>query len=234
MKKLTLTLLPLLIAGAIYFTSCKKSNEDLAENNSAITMQLEEPQGRIIVLNQLQSYLDGVLTNNSIISQLIDLENIAYSYVNPDEDSTKIFYFTTESNFKNHIAGSYFESKILNSIHKMDSLQNTGDPNDTTEYLNYLNHKNNNLQTNRRFHSGGQRAHRDGLFQGQTAYYYGWRSSLGSLNQQVSSIQHYGPGVTTWCQKKNYGGKKDVYASLGYIGVDISGSSSNDKYQSVF
>lgn len=39
MKKLTLTLLSLLVVGAIYFTSCKKTNEGLVEKNNDITNQ---------------------------------------------------------------------------------------------------------------------------------------------------------------------------------------------------
>lgn len=234
MRELTLTLLSLLVVGAIYFTSCKKTNEGLVEKNSSDKMQIEEPQGRIIVLSELEPYLDGQLTNNTIISQLINSEALEYSYVNPDENSSKIFYFTTESNFTDFIAGSYFENEIIYSIQKMDSLQNSGDQDDTTEYTNYFRYKNSDLAYNRRFHVGGQSAHKDGLFQGQSAYYYGWRRSLGSLNKQISSIQHYGPGVTTWCFKKNYGGAKGVFASLAYIAVDLTGSSHNDQYQSVF
>lgn len=37
MKKLTLTLLSLLVVGAIYFTSCKKTNEELVKDNATMT-----------------------------------------------------------------------------------------------------------------------------------------------------------------------------------------------------
>jgi len=226
--------LSLLVVGAIYFTSCKKTNEGLVEENAVDKMQLQVPQGRMIVLSQLVPYLDGQLTNHTVISQLHDSEAIEYSYVNPDEDSTKIFYFTSESNFKDFIAGSYFESEILNSIRQMDSLQNTGDPNDTTEYTNYLKHKNNEFTVNRRFHVGGKVGHMDYLFDGQTAYYYGPRRNLGSLNKKISSVQNYGPGISAWCWGINWGRPRTIYASTILIRASLMGHPSDDQYQSHF
>lgn len=188
--------------------SSYKSDKEKFQEDEFQTSESEDP----LIFADLVHFLDGDSSSLTQITQLGEV-NLEYSYFNEEENPNNLYYFTTLSQFENFLTGKSIESEVLAMIQKADSLSNTGDENDTTEYFGFVLNpeENENIRNrDRRLPSLGAVGWDWGNCGGSSTYCNGWRRNLGSMDQKISAVTYIGFGLTNWFHGKNFTGHSRI------------------------
>lgn len=220
------------------FNACKKESTEIQVNSKVDEKNEFQSSSSIeIDFNELTTFLNGDTIENALLTQMIDSDLVPYGYFNPDYDIHNIYYFSEEALFLSFIENKPEEDDILEIISLADSLYFVIDENDTSEidFGNNLRFKNRDRNVDRRLTLLAKDAYKGENFTGERRSFYGPRANLGSnWNNQISSIQVYGPGVYMWCHLTRWRETRMIYPVFSHYDIPILPSRHNNRFKSYF
>jgi hypothetical protein len=244
MKKSILNISFILVVLTTVFYSCQKKESILPHQSSKNVNQTNQdpPEDPEIYFDSLDQYLDGELSNLSIVNS----SDVEHSIYHEEYDQNGVYHFTSDNELQQWLNGKSFENEVLRRNYVMDSLDLVMNPADTSEYSPFERNVPNsngffakiNLLNTKRLSLGGATIHENcimcGQSLGQTRTIVGWTSNVGSIRNKATQLNHGGAGWNTWCMNFNFKKPRFSQYFVGARNVNLVNTSYDNNIESVY